>query len=195
MKMFCLKHLKYLNILNSKIIPSFYHNYQFPSQIENLAASLTLFTIINTKVTHLPQQIGKLKNLTHLEMRNTSLIDLPDSIHNLTQLEFLRLDQNNLISLPKIINNLELLNMIILDDNPHFRSLQSLNGMKKLRHIHAKNCLIDRLPYDMPNLEGLMMRNNSLKDLYGIETLRYNTKAKKLFEFNSNHLKFYLFSI
>jgi hypothetical protein len=188
---FCLKHLNLFYLISSTIIPVISDNddhYKFPYQIENFAASLTSAHIENTKVIQLPEEFTKLKRLSSFEMSNTGLISLPDSIGNLTSLQFLRLYNNKLLSLPKSINNLELLRIIILDANPHLRSLESLNGIPKLRDIHAANCLIDRLPYNIPNLEGLVMINNSLTNLHGIETLGFNTSANKRFYFPFNHI-------
>ncbi|CAF5024740.1 unnamed protein product, partial [Rotaria sp. Silwood1] len=152
--LFCLKHLKYFNMINSSIFPSFSDNdadFQFPPEIEHLSSSLTTIYIENTKVTQLPEEFSKLKNLSSFEMRNTGLNNLPDTIGNLP-LNFLRLDKNNLVSLPKTMSNIESLNMLILDDNPRLHSLQSLNGNRNLRHIMTRNCSIDRLPYNLPNL-------------------------------------------
>ncbi|CAF0823781.1 unnamed protein product [Rotaria sordida] len=115
-------------------------------------------------------------------MRNISLINLPYSFGNLTSLGFLRLNNNNLVSLPKTMANIESINMMILDENPHLDSLQSLNGMRNLRYVHAMSCIIDRLPYNVPDLIYLLMFNNRLTNLHGIETLGYNTnEAKNLF--------------
>ena len=74
--------------------------------------------------------------------------------------------------------------------NLYLRSLQSLRGIRNLRYILARNCVIDRLPYDVPNLVQLLMTNNSLTDLYGIETLGYNTSASKEFVFNSKRINY-----
>ncbi|CAF1161940.1 unnamed protein product [Rotaria sordida] len=151
---FCLKHLKYFNMINSSIFPYFSDNdadFQFPPEIEYLSSSLTTVYIENTKVTQLPENFGKLKNLSSFEMRNTGLINLPDAIGNLP-LNFLRLDKNNLVSLPQTISNIGSLNMLILDDNLRLHSLQSLNGNRNMQYIMARNCSIDRLPYNLPNL-------------------------------------------
>ncbi|CAF3401468.1 unnamed protein product [Rotaria socialis] len=186
---FCLKHLTYFGIFNSRIIPFFSDNdadYRFPSEIERLASSLTSIVIMDTKITQLPEEFGKLKHLWSLEMHNTGLVTLPNSFGNLTSLEFLRLNNNNFVSLPKTISNIESFNMIILDDNSRLRSLESFSGTRNLKHLYARNCVIDRIPYNVPDLEYLLLLNNSITNLYGIETLGYNTNANKTFVFDFN---------
>ncbi|CAF1237749.1 unnamed protein product [Rotaria sordida] len=186
---FCLKHLTYFGIFNSGIIP--YSNndadYQFPSEIERLPL-LASIVITNTKITQLPEEFSKLKHLWSLEMHNTGLIKLPETFGNLTSLEFLRLNNNSFVSLPKSISNIETFNMVILDDNSQLRSLQSFNGIRNLKHLYARNCIIDRIPYNMPDLCYLLLWTNNITNLNGIETLDYNTNESKTFVFNANRI-------
>jgi Leucine-rich repeat (LRR) protein len=188
---FCLKHLTYFGIFDSHIIPFFSDNdadYLFPSEIERLA-SLVSIVIMNTKITQLPEEFSKLKHLGSLEMHNTGLINLPETFGNLPSLGFLRLNNNNFVSLPKTISNIESFNMVILDENRHLRSLQSFNGIRNLKHLYARSCVIDRIPYNVPDLYYLLLSNNSITNLYGIETLGYNTNENKTFVFRSNRIK------
>jgi Leucine-rich repeat (LRR) protein len=185
-----LKYLVYIGIFNSRIIPFFSDNdadYQFPSEIERLA-SLVSIVISNTKITQLPEEFSKLKHLGNLDMRNTGLINLPETFGNLTSLGFLRLDNNNFVSLPKTISNIESFGMVILGENPHLRSLQSFNGIHNLKHLYATSGVIDRIPYDMPDLYDLLLSSNRITNLDGIETLGYNTNENKTFVFRSNRI-------
>lgn len=187
---FCLKHLTYFGIFNSSIIPFFSNDdtdYQFPSEIGRLP-SLESIVITDTKITRLPETFGKLKRLHSLEMHNTGLVDLPKTFGNLTSLQFLRLNSNSFVSLPKTISNIESFNMVILDDNPHLRSLQSFNGVRNLKHLYVRNCAVDRIPNNMPDLYTLLLMNNNITNLYGIETLGYNTNENKTFVFSSNRI-------
>jgi Leucine-rich repeat (LRR) protein len=185
-----LKHLTYFGIFNSRIIPFFSDNdadYQFPSEIERLTL-LTSIVIVDTKITQLPEEFSKLKHLGSLEMHNTGLINLPETFGNLTSLGFLRLNNNNFVSLPKTISNIESFNMVILANNPHLRSLQSFNGIRNLKHLYATNCVIDRISYNVPDLYYLLLWNNNITNLYGIETLGYNKNENKTFVFSSNRI-------
>ncbi|CAF3412910.1 unnamed protein product [Rotaria sp. Silwood2] len=188
---FCLKHLTYFGIFTSHIIPYSVNDadYQFPSEIEHLA-SLSSIVIMDTKITQLPEEFTKLKHLWSLEIHHSGLIKLPETFGNLTSLEFLRLNNNSFVSLPKTISNIETFNMVILDDNLQLRSLQSFNGIRNLRHLYARNCIIDRIPYNMPDLYYLLLSKNNISNLYGIETLGYSTNESKTFVFNSNRINY-----
>lgn len=190
---FCLKHLTYFGLFNTSIIPFKSNNdadFEFPREIERFAPSVESIHIIYTKITKFPEEFGKLKHLVSFDMRYSSLVSLPDSFGNLTGLEFLRLNNNNLKSLPKTMANIQSINMMILDENPQLDSLQSLNGMRNLRYLHATGCIIDRLPYYVADLKFLLMPRNKLTNLYGIETLGYNSNETKEFIFYENRINY-----
>ncbi|MHA1729436.1 MAG: leucine-rich repeat domain-containing protein, partial [Promethearchaeota archaeon] len=62
-----------------------------------------------SKLTHLPESIGRLQSLKKLYLNDNELVTLPNSISNLKLLEILDLRNNKLTSLPKNIDNLHLL--------------------------------------------------------------------------------------
>ncbi len=185
---FGLKYLKRLEIKNTCFYPC--DRQEIPSHIEYLASSLTELSISDTRITHLPKQIGKLKRLQALKLSNTGLNSLPDSIGDLSLLAMLYLPNNNLKSLPVTIKNLRSLQQITLTNNPHLRSIQPLNGLPALRILDTRHCPIEVLPQNLPRLTDLSMTNNSLTKLSGIETLGRGTNSKKFFYFDKNHIKF-----
>ena len=185
---------------------------QLPIEIECLALSLTDLSISNTTISHLPEQIGKLKHLQVLKLSNIGLTTLPDSIGDLSSLEdldlsnnalttlpdsigdlsllkILDLSNNNLAGLPNTIQKLRLLQHIILVKNPNLHSIQPLNGLPSLSILNARHCSIENLPRDLPQLIDLYMSNNTLKLLIGIETLGNGTSNKKSFYFDTNHIQ------
>ncbi|CAF0952583.1 unnamed protein product [Rotaria sordida] len=183
---YCLKYLQKLYIRNT----SFYNtNHQLPIEIDYLASTLTHLSIYDTKITHLPEQIGKLKYLQSLELVNTNLITLPNSIGNLSSLIVLYLPNNKLISLPKTIKNIQSLSQIVLKNNPYLHSIQSLNYLSKLKALQTDNCPIETLPLYLPQLTDLHMSKNNLTNLIGIRTLGYKTNHRKFFYFNNNHIQ------
>ncbi|CAF1324986.1 unnamed protein product [Adineta steineri] len=188
---FCLKSLRQLEIRNTSL-------YEFelddnsirslPSEIELLATSLTHFGVYDTPVAHLPEQIGKLRTLYYLELSNTGLLDLPNSIGDLSSLLDLRLSLNKLTSLPTTLRNLRSLTHAMIVSNPQLRSLQSLNGLPDLQSLYTRNCSIERLPSNLPNLNVLDMAYNNLTDLVNIRTLGNNSNAPKYFFFSINRI-------
>ena len=161
-----------------------------PSEIERLGSSLRYFGVFDTELNHLPEQIGSLTRLFQLQLVNTELVALPDSIGNLSSLHYLYLDRNKLTSLPLTMANLRSLYSVSLNQNSKLRSIQSLNGFPYLNSLQASNCLIERLPLNLPYLYSLQMSYNNLTDLIGIGTLGNKTTFTKSFYFNMNRIRF-----
>jgi Leucine-rich repeat (LRR) protein len=162
---FRLKYLKRLDIRNTCFFSC--DLLQVPPDIQCLASSLIDLSIYNTKITHLPNEIGKLERLQILKVSNTDLISLPDAIKNLRSLQ-----------------------IIILTDNPYLYSIEPLNGLPFLSILDTSRCSVEFLPKNLPQLTDLYMSNNKLKKLIGLETLGNGTKAEKDFRFDMNSIDF-----
>jgi len=182
---YCLKSLSLLKIVNTNFC---YSNQRLPADIERLASTLTEL-YIDTKMTHLPNEIGKLKRLHKISIVNAGLESLPNSIGDLSLLIFLILTNNSLSSLPTTMTNLRSLQHLKLSDNPNLRSIESLNGYPSLQFLDTRNCPIKILPKNLPQLMALYMTNNKLKHLNGIESLGKATDGKKTFDFDGNRIK------
>ena len=184
---FCLEDLQKLDVRKTK-----FHdfNYKLPIAIERLASSLTHLSIHDTIITHLPEQIGKLKHLQWLELSNTGLMTLPDSIGKLSSLVYLYLPHNKLTSLPTTITNTRSLHTLILNNNVHLRSIHPLKGHPHLKVLKTDNCPIKHIPVNLPQLTDLYMSNNSLTNLFGIETLGDKSNSKTNFYFNKNFIRY-----
>ncbi len=185
--------LKYLEVLEIQNNSRAYCN--LPPEIECLASSLYDLTIRNTKITYLPNEIGKLTNLKILILSNTGLMYLPDSIGDLSSLVLLYLPNNRLKSLPATIKNLRSLKKIILTNNPYLHSIEPLNYLPILESLNAKHCSIKILPRNLSQLIDLNMSNNNLTDLTNIETLGYGNNNKKSFKFDKNSIQSIPFEI
>ncbi len=183
---YCLKHLTKLEIVNTKFTDI---EQGFPDEIKFLASSLIDLHIYNTKITSLSNDISKLKRLQTLKLSNTGLTSLPDSIGDLPLLNFLQLPYNNLSSLPSSITNLRSLQQLTLSNNPYLRSVQSLNGHPSLRILDTRNCPIELIPRNLPQLTTLYMSKNNLTTLIDIETLGKATNSKKMFDFDQNRIE------
>jgi Leucine-rich repeat (LRR) protein len=182
---FCLKHLSTLEIVNTNFC---HFEKRIPPEIELLASSLTELRISNTKIPHLPNEISKLTRLHTLKLINISLESIPDSIGDLLSLKILILNDNNLSTLPETMTNLELLQYLTLSNNPNLRSIKSLNGHPSLGFLEMRNCPIELLPHNLPQLTVLHMTNNKLSHLNGIESLGKATNGNKIFDFDGNRI-------
>jgi Leucine-rich repeat (LRR) protein len=182
---FCLKDLQELYVRNTKFLD---FRDRFPIPIQLLPRSITRLTIQDTIVAHLTEQIGTLKRLQWLELSNTGLMNLSNSIGGLSSLIHLNLQNNKLTSLPTTIKNTRSLSVLELNNNPNLRSIQSLNGHPNLKVLRTYNCPIEHIPVNLPMLTDLSMSNNSLTDLFGIQTLGDKASGSKSFNFYGNSI-------
>lgn len=88
-----------------------------PDWIGKLSQLTTLDVSFN-QLTHLPDWIGKLSQLTKLDVYSNQLTHLPDSIGKLSQLTELHVSFNQLTHLPDSIGNLTNLRELNIRDNP-----------------------------------------------------------------------------
>ena len=185
---FALQQLKRLEIRNTCFRPC--NRSSIPSRIECLASSLTELSIADTKITHLPYEIGNLLLLKTLKLSNTGLMSLPSTIGRLSALTILYLPNNHLHSLPITIRQLRSLQQLTLSNNPALHSVEPINTLPSLMILDTRNCPIEFLPRDLPQLTTLYMSNNSLTYLTGIETLGTQTNRRKSFYFDRNPIRF-----
>ncbi|CAF1327743.1 unnamed protein product [Adineta steineri] len=184
---FCFKHLQKLDVRKT----SFQNvNDTIPAEIQYLASTLTEIGIYDTIIIRLPYEMSKLGKLETIQFSNTSLKILPDFIGNFLSLKFLSVPNNMLTLLPTTIVNNSKLRHIVLNNNPYLHSIQSLNDHPSIKYIEAKNCSIENLPVNLPQLTDLYMSNNNLENLRNINTLGYATNARKFFYFGQNRIKF-----
>ena len=190
---FCLKFLQQLYVRNTsfyEIDPDDESVRRLPPQIELLAPSLTYFAVYDTTISHLPEQIGRLNRLYHLEFFNTVLVALPDTINNLSALNYLYLNNNKITSLPTTMTNMQALHYLRLNNNPKLGSIQALNGLPILQYLYLSKCVIEHRPLNLSSLTYLDMSYNNLTDLMNIGTLGNTSGLSKIFYFDRNHIRY-----
>jgi hypothetical protein len=64
-----------------------------------------------------PETLGNLAQLTHLDLHKNKLTAVPETLGNLAQLTHLDLDQNKLTAVPDALGNLVQLTEIVVDDH------------------------------------------------------------------------------
>jgi len=87
-----------------------------PESIGRLS-NLTDLNLSSNRLTTLPESIGKLSNLTNLNLFNNKLTTLPNSIKNLKKLRYLDLSRNYFTTLPKVIGQLTSLKKLKIQEN------------------------------------------------------------------------------
>lgn len=97
-------------------------------QLEVLRIELTLLD-------DLPQEVGTLTQLKHLDLNFCTYQELPTFIGNLTALEYLDLELNKLQTLPNEMANLQSLHYLNLTNNDFNHFPEVLFKLKGLRHL------------------------------------------------------------
>jgi leucine-rich repeat protein SHOC2 len=116
----------------------------------------------------LPESIGNLSSLIHLDVADNQLITLPNSISKLSNLTYLNISNNQIASLPKNIGDLTKLQGLNLSFNKITCFPKSIGNLRELLHLNlACNQLVD-LPESIgifPKLTHLSLNYNHLASL------------------------------
>lgn len=143
-------------------------------QIEWLPLSLgkledvTELDLSENRIMALPSTIVSLKCLRKLDIHSNQLINLPDSFGELSTLIDLDLHANQLKSLPASIGNLTSLTNLDLSSNKLSSLPETLGNLKSLRKLNVETNELEELPYNIgfcTNLVELRLDFNQLKAL------------------------------
>jgi leucine-rich repeat protein SHOC2 len=124
--------------------------------------------LVGNKLTSLPFDIGKLTQLTCIELRGNKLTSLPASIGNLANLSHLDLRNNQLTFLPSSIDNLINLTHLYLGGNLFDSLPDAIGELKKLTHLYLNSNSLTSLPTSirfLSELTSLDLLGNPLTDL------------------------------
>jgi leucine-rich repeat protein SHOC2 len=95
----------------------------------------TTLRLHSKRINTLPDSIGKLTDLTELDLVNNHLTTLPDSIGNITKLKYIFLDNNQLTSLPDSISTLINLAGLTLNNNRLMHLPERIDNLRNLRWL------------------------------------------------------------
>uniref|UniRef100_A0ACD5U401 Uncharacterized protein n=1 Tax=Avena sativa TaxID=4498 RepID=A0ACD5U401_AVESA len=143
-------------------------------QIEWLPVSLgklqdvTELDISENRIMALPSTIGSLRYLTKLDLHSNQLINLPDTFGELSSLIDLDLHANQLKSLPTSFGNLTSLANLDLSSNGFKMLPDCIGKLMNLRRLIAETNELEELPYTIGScvsLVELRLDFNQLKAL------------------------------
>jgi len=135
--------------------------------------------IASNKLTYLPAEIGRLRQLRLLEASNNLLTELPPEIGMCTNLEQLLLFDNQIRDLPYELGSLHHLNMLGIDGNPLNPTLKEEimeRGTKSLI-----NMLLEQAPVPMPPepRKTIVIQEDVSPNLERIRVLTWNILCDK----------------
>lgn len=125
----------------------------------------TFLDLSGKGLTHLPPQIGQLKNLKTLELRENKLINLPSEIGLLKGLQDLYLSANQLTELPSEISHLKNLTWLDIRNNNLSTLPQEIGELTNLETLYLTENQLSVLPPEIGkliNLKTLTYGGNSL---------------------------------
>ncbi len=151
--------------------------------------NLTFLYLGSNKLTSLPPEIGKLKNLKKLYLRNNDLSSLPPEIGKLNSLQELYLHDNHLTILPPEIGKLKNLKKLYLSNNDLSSlppEIGKLNSLQEL-YLHDNHLII--LPPEIGKLSYLSMLDLSKNNLTNLPSKIIRLKNLKRLYLSSNPLE------
>ncbi|GEM_PF-1271684 len=119
-------------------------------------------------VSEIPSSIGKMTQLTSLDLSGNPLSDLPIELGGLLELDELNLADCRFESVPQAVLNLNQLSAIALDDNQLQRFPEELSILRNLRVLVLNGNPVGTVPgsiSDFSSLEVLYLNNMGLKTL------------------------------
>ncbi len=135
-----------------------------PEIIGNLV-NLEHLDLRANELTTIPEAIGNLVNLKHLNLGSNQLTEIPDTIENLTNLEELNLSFNELTTLPDTIGNLVNLKNLNLSFNELTTLPDTIGNLVNLQFLYLYKNKLTTLPDTIENLTNLKELNLGLNKL------------------------------
>jgi Leucine-rich repeat (LRR) protein len=148
---------------------------------------LEVLSLLDIPELSIPPELFNMTLLSALSIVNCDLRTLSEDIVKLALLTELTLDQNRLVALPSTLGKLPSLTSLSINGNFRLSSLDVLNGSTSLITLRGSNCRIDHLPTNIPTLRTIVLDDNQLTSLDGIETMASNNTD--LFSFRNNQIK------
>ncbi|XP_022757514.1 plant intracellular Ras-group-related LRR protein 5-like [Durio zibethinus] len=108
------------------------------------------------RIMALPPSLGGLQALTKLDLHSNQLINLPDSVEELVNLIELDLHANRLRSLPASFGNLTNLMNLDLSSNEFTHLPDNIGNLTSLKRLYVETNELEGLPYTIGNCCSLL---------------------------------------
>ncbi|XVF13600.1 hypothetical protein REPUB_Repub08aG0221600 [Reevesia pubescens] len=131
-------------------------------QIEWLPISIgklkdvTELDLSENRIMALPPSIGGLQALTKLDLHSNQFTNLPDSVGELVNLIEIDLHANRLKSLPSSFGNLTNLMNLDLSSNEFTRLPETIGNLTSLKRLIVETNELEELPYTIGNCSSLL---------------------------------------
>ncbi len=150
---------------------------------------LRKLTLKYNQILNLPEWVGELTSLEHLNLNINNINKLPNSISMLTHLEELSLWKNELEVLPEAIGSLEKLKKLNLRLNQLNHLPHSLGNLIQLKDFDLHDNRLKHIPESISNLGSLEKLNLSWNLLEQLPESIYKLSSLKVLDLGRNELK------
>ncbi|XP_022738812.1 plant intracellular Ras-group-related LRR protein 5-like [Durio zibethinus] len=117
---------------------------------------VTELDLSENRIMALPLSIGGLQALTKLDLHSNQLINLPELVGELVNLIELDLHANRLRSLPACFGNLTNLANLDLSSNEFNRLPETIGNLSSLKRLNVETNELEELPYTIGNCSSLL---------------------------------------
>ena len=140
---------------------------ELPKEIGKLE-NLTTLQLWGNQISEIPKESADLKNLRKLYLFDNQITDISEGITNLRNLEVLNLNQNQISEIPETITNLTRLEVLELNRNHLTEITNSIISLTTLWGLSLQNNYISEIPDaidQLINLKQLHLNNNCISKI------------------------------
>ena len=161
-----LSYLRFKNVRNIY----FKETDSIPNWIVNFKSLKSIESFPNKKkINYIPKHIGKLKQLTHIELPKNNISKIPHSLYLLKNLQRLNLIANKITEIDSSIDKLQEITIILLSDNIRLNFIpENICNLQNLKSLPLDGTSISYLPQcikNMQNLERINISNSKIKNI------------------------------
>lgn len=140
---------------------------EFPPQLKTYPNVLKTLDLSENRFEHIPDELGRLTTLKHINLSGNRLVDLNEVVGELLKLEVLLLQDNFLTKLPKSLGNCTHLKTVNLSNNQLKEFPTMLCGLKQLDVLDLSRNQITEVPHAVGNLyvTELNLNQNQISSL------------------------------
>lgn len=160
---------------------------KIPWQIQNLKHLKKLY-LGAFKDVCIPDWIGSLSELEHLDLHNNNLEEIPESFGNLYNLKSLDLGSNKIKTLPKTISRLQNLEQIYLYHNRLEKFPIEICSLDNIKIINIVGNNIRNVPIEIHNLKELYELDLELNPVKNLSNEVFDLPKLKSITINSDSL-------
>jgi Leucine-rich repeat (LRR) protein len=140
---------------------------ELPEEIGKLK-NLTTLNLSNNRISKTLDAIAEFKNLTTLNLSGNKISEIPDVISESKNLTYLYLNGNQISEIPDLISELKNLTYLYLNGNQISKIPSAIAGLKNLRRLYLSGNKISEIPdaiAELKNLTYLYLNGNQMSEI------------------------------